>query len=191
LVRGQAINTYQKYKGMAKNNKLSKGVIKKLPSIIMSVIKGATTVGAFTGRIIPLIGWVMLAYNAGSILYQQYSASLKSSNFKYKIMNTLEKLKKFIVDKHLGFKPSFKIDENTSVNHQLGIDGDDDVEFFEQLENEFQVDFQGLEIKKYFSGEGINPFTFILSIFKSPKPPLTLGDISNSIDSGRWINPKN
>jgi hypothetical protein len=107
------------------------------------------------------------------------------------MMSTLEKLKKFIVNKYFGFEPSFEMDENTSVNHQLRIDGDDAVEFFEQLEVEFQVDFQELEIKKYFDGEGINPLMFILSIFKKSKPPLTLGDIANSIDSGRWINPKN
>jgi hypothetical protein len=35
----------------------------------MGGIKGATTVGAFAGRAIPLIGWGMLAYDAGSILY--------------------------------------------------------------------------------------------------------------------------
>lgn len=50
-------------------SKITKGAIKKLPTLTLGGLKGATTLGAFAGRTIPLIGWGMLAYDAGSILY--------------------------------------------------------------------------------------------------------------------------
>jgi acyl carrier protein len=105
-------------------------------------------------------------------------------------MNTVEQLKEFIIDKYFGFQPNKPIAENTRIGEDLGIDGDDAVEFFEKVEEEFKVDFKDLNIGKYFNGEGFNPILFIVNFFSKRKPSITIKDIANSIEMGKWIDPK-
>lgn len=105
-------------------------------------------------------------------------------------MNTLEKVENFIIQKYFGFKLDKKIDMQTTLSNDLGIEGDDAVIFFEKFDSEFKIDLTGLDLNKYFHGEGFNPFSLILNLFfRKNKYPLKVGDLVHSIEVGKWTDP--
>jgi hypothetical protein len=55
--------------------------------------------------------------------------------------------------------PREKLAANKTLSHDLGMEGDDAVEFFEKFGNEFRVDFSSLyeDWNKYFAAEGVSP----------------------------------
>ncbi len=67
---------------------------------------------------------------------------------------------------------SFDLTMDTSINYDLGIDGDEAIDFFQKFEKEFHLDldtFFEKDYDKYFGSEGANPFTILLSFFKQSK----------------------
>jgi acyl carrier protein len=50
-----------------------------------------------------------------------------------------------------------EISSATRLYEDLKIDGDDAVDFFQEFEKEFRVDISGLDLSKYFNGEGFDP----------------------------------
>lgn len=58
--------------------------------------------------------------------------------------------------------PLDKIDANTSLGSDLGVDGEDASELLNAYANEFRVDLLGFEFHKYFGPEGIEPLAFFL-----------------------------
>ncbi len=105
-------------------------------------------------------------------------------------MTSSETLTEFIVNKYLGFTPQKEITENTRIREDLDIEGDDAIDFFEKIENEFNVDFQNLELSKYFHSEGFNPFSFVVNFFSKSKKSLKVSDIAKSIEAKEWIDPE-
>ena len=92
-----------------------------------------------------------------------------------------------------------------SVNCDIGMDGDDAVEFFEDFGQRFQVDLTplGEEWDEYFVPEGVN-FGFdtgeILTLFTARAPrkhqktlPLLLSRVVEAAEKGYWtkIEDKN
>ena len=73
------------------------------------------------------------------------------------------------ISKEVGVKyDSLSLD--TSLNLDLGMDGDDAIDFFEKLQKKFNVNlnkFMNDEYEKYFGFEGINPFKEIKRLFTS------------------------
>ncbi len=104
----------------------------------------------------------------------------------------LEKLKIFITKNDWGFAK--RLDENTSVEDDMGITGMDAVDFINDYAKEFNVDISEFDFTKYFYAEGgidlINP---ILSLFNKEnrvnlKPhKLTLGHLSTAVLNGKLL----
>jgi hypothetical protein len=56
-----------------------------------------------------------------------------------------------------------KLTPSTTLSYDLGLEGDDAVEFFENFRQEFSVDLEPLEEDwdRYFSAEGVSPLLVI------------------------------
>lgn len=74
--------------------------------------------------------------------------------------------------------------------HDLGIDGEDALEFIEQYSKEFNVKTDNFNFIEYFGEEGsLSPVTFILRLIttgriQDKKLPLTIRDLVNAIRFG-------
>ena len=83
-----------------------------------------------------------------------------------------------------------KMTANTRLLEDLGMDGDDAVEFFEKYEVMFEVDLTKIKWARHFGPEGFNPFVFFLpSFWKSLREhcPVTIGDLVISARAGKWV----
>jgi acyl carrier protein len=67
-----------------------------------------------------------------------------------------------LVAEDRGVKRS-KLTPDTTLSYDLGLEGDDAVEFFQNFRQEFSVDLERLEADwdRYFSAEGFSPVAFI------------------------------
>lgn len=101
-----------------------------------------------------------------------------------------ESVKKFTVEH--TFVTDVLMTRSTMLYEDLGIYGDDAVEFFEGFSNVFNVDVSNFEISKYFQGEGGLIFRSIFNLFKRKEKeveydlrPITLGDLEKAIIAGK------
>jgi acyl carrier protein len=95
------------------------------------------------------------------------------------------------VSAELGVKPS-RLSPNTRLNQDLGVDGDDGLEFMSAFSHRFGVNMSAFEASQYFGPEaGPNLFMwFWWSVTRTwPKfAPLTLSDLQASIQAGHWVS---
>jgi acyl carrier protein len=106
------------------------------------------------------------------------------------------------ISNQLSVKPE-KIFPETSLNIDLGVDGDDASEFLEEFSKKFKVDLSDLKYEKHFGPEaGANPITiliwltlFVLGRILNRKIeynpgfsliPITIQDLVDSANAGRW-----
>jgi acyl carrier protein len=98
-----------------------------------------------------------------------------------------ESVKEFTT-KQSGIKED-KIKEDASLENDLGIYGDDAVEFIIAFGKEFNVDVSRFMAADYFSGEGIdfiNPLIRGLAGQRVPKKKiLTIRHLEKAVESGR------
>lgn len=68
--------------------------------------------------------------------------------------------------------PREKLTPDSRLSYDLGLEGDDAVEFFEKLEDEFKVDLSRLtqNWNHYFSAEGVSPVMAFI-VLGPPLPP--------------------
>jgi acyl carrier protein len=94
------------------------------------------------------------------------------------------------VSTELGVNPA-RLLPNTRLNHDLGVDGDDGLEFMAAFSQHFGVDISSFEASKYFGPEaGGNLFVWLWWFVTCSWPkfvPITLDDLQASILAGRWI----
>lgn len=64
---------------------------------------------------------------------------------------------------------------------QLGMDGDDAVEFMSRFAEEFRVDMRHFNIKRHFGAEGL----WLPGLWKK-QMPLTISDLVEAAKSGVW-----
>lgn len=88
----------------------------------------------------------------------------------------------------------------TRLYHDLGIYGDDAIEYMQLLQTKFGVDLSGLDVDRYFPPEfeGRNklaaflltliPFSGFLLRRRRTYPPLTLAMIDSSLRAKRWTD---
>jgi hypothetical protein len=100
----------------------------------------------------------------------------------------LERLQIFIEKERWRYK--FPLTNDVRLYEDLGIYGDDAVDFIVAFGKEFNVDVSNFLAADYFKGEGIDIITPILNLFKSKhlivnKKSLTLGHLEKSIKAGR------
>jgi hypothetical protein len=72
----------------------------------------------------------------------------------------------------------------TSINVDLGIEGDDAVELIEWLHKEFGTSFAGLDMRNYFDDEGIEAVGW----FRSRRRPIPIAHIVNVVERGAWFD---
>jgi len=91
-----------------------------------------------------------------------------------------------------------KLDLGTSLFHDLGIDGDDAVDFFKAFSDEFQTDLSELDLRKHFGAEGWTSSGFFLRLLsrlritnnEELKPvPICLSDLVKAAEARKWIQP--
>ncbi|WP_081848105.1 DUF1493 family protein [Microbulbifer sp. HZ11] len=86
-----------------------------------------------------------------------------------------------------------RISRDTLVNFDLGIDGDDGVEFLEEYAKNFHVDISGIN-ESYFGSEGLPiswPYHFLrLLVGYRPRNlvPLSVSRLIKSAEAGKWVN---
>ena len=82
-----------------------------------------------------------------------------------------------------GVAPSVAITASTGIQRDLGVYGDDAVEFLVAYGKLFQVDISQFMAADYFDGEGLD----VLAWFKHPKKrkELTAGHLQQGIAAGR------
>ncbi len=103
--------------------------------------------------------------------------------------NTLDKVISFVSEFCVVNKN--KLTLQTQLGNDLGIDGDDAIEFMEAFSENFEVDLTEFEYSKYFGPEGFNPFAYLYYyLFKRDKLkliPITLHDLVEAAEANRWI----
>ena len=108
-------------------------------------------------------------------------------------MNTalLEEVKAFVAE--FWSESPNRISAETSINDDLGIDGDDGEEFLQAFCDRFAVDLSMFPHEKYFGPEAAaNPISLIVCAMRrvttgswSGLSPLTVGDLVKAVESSR------
>lgn len=94
-----------------------------------------------------------------------------------------------------------KLSDETTLFGDLGVDGDDGVEFLRQFSEHFQVDISSLQVGNYFGPEGIPlwaPFSWVVLAFRSGSPeerarlkPIAMGLLVRVAYEGCWPRSAN
>ena len=90
-----------------------------------------------------------------------------------------------------GRNSSSPIDENTSINNDLEIMGDDADFILLEFEKKFNISLEGMNIKEYFVPELVFKYWYY-KWFKPEKlvrPPLTIGHLVKVVKRGHWFLP--
>lgn len=82
-----------------------------------------------------------------------------------------------------------ELTRQTTLNYDLGVDGDDADEVMSTFFERFQIEPGDYHWARYFGEEGFNPFSVLLALLrKKPKPvPLTLGMLESAAKNRIWI----
>lgn len=92
-------------------------------------------------------------------------------------------------------EPESRLFAETSVNCDLGMDGDDGVEFMDAFSVRFNVDLTEFPHDKYFGPEAsATPISFINASIRrlttgrwTNLSPLTLRHLAEAVENGRWV----
>lgn len=106
--------------------------------------------------------------------------------------NDTERVKLF-VSKYWSV-PVNKINQNTKIEDDLGITGDDAAEFFNLFSKEFNVDLSSFELRKYFESEGVGLLNLSWVFGKRRKierasHEITIADLVNALKHEKWVDP--
>ncbi|MCM3874315.1 MAG: DUF1493 family protein [Pyrinomonadaceae bacterium] len=116
-------------------------------------------------------------------------------NYRIVYMDTglLEEVKDFVAEVLCESKEGWSAE--TSINDDLGVDGDDGAELMQSFGERFAVDTTAFPYDKFFGPEaGPTPLTFIAGITLrvtkgrwSMFAPLTIGDLVEAAERGSWM----
>lgn len=83
--------------------------------------------------------------------------------------------------------PARKVTLDARIVHDLGVDGDDAAELFEELHKRFGTDFDALEVqwREFFNTEGASPHAILFGI-----PAVIIFGAVAGIISAVWHRPK-
>ena len=102
---------------------------------------------------------------------------------------SLDDIRQFVAQR-LSVMPG-RLSPMTRSGHDLGVDGDDGVEFMQAFAESFAVDLTGFEFDRYFGPEaGCNPvmgiFLRLFHLKQLRSAPITLESLLEAARSGRW-----
>lgn len=109
-------------------------------------------------------------------------------------METLNEVIAFVAE--YCEEPKSRLFAETSINNDLGMAGDDGLEFMQTLSRRFAVDLGTFQPDNYFGAEAAaSPISIIalmirrLMTGKSTKlSPLTLRQLAVAVENGSWID---
>lgn len=92
-------------------------------------------------------------------------------------------------------EPKSRLFPETSINIDLGMDGDDGLEFTEAFSRRFAVDLERFPHDNYFGVEAAaTPISIIVSMIRwlttsrsTNLLPLTLRQLAVAVEKGRWV----
>jgi hypothetical protein len=94
---------------------------------------------------------------------------------------------RILIEKKMG-KYKRELNADTKLEYDLGITGDDAVEFLIEYSNKFNVDVSDFNIAMYFMPEGDTVLPAIIRFFTRKKAlkqkELTIGDLEKGIVAG-------
>ncbi|MBL9187071.1 MAG: DUF1493 family protein [Opitutaceae bacterium] len=99
---------------------------------------------------------------------------------------TFEKVADFIVDE-VRFDRG-RIGYDTSLTKDLGLDGDDAVNFFDGFQQQFGVNLTGIQWKRHFGDEGLDHFLIFWPPFwrdLARKKQIHVRDLVEAVEAGR------
>ena len=93
-------------------------------------------------------------------------------------------------------EPKSRLFAETSINNDLGMDGDDGLEFMEAFSGRFAVDLGTFPYHNYFGPEApANPISIIVAMIRwittgksTNLSPLTLRQLAVAVENGRWVS---
>jgi len=105
----------------------------------------------------------------------------------------LEEVKVFVAE--FWLEPKGRLSAETSVNDDLGMDGDDGVEFMQAFSVRFGVDLSAFPQDKYFGPEApANPISVFEGIIRRVKTgrwsdlsPLTVRALVEAAENRSWV----
>jgi len=92
------------------------------------------------------------------------------------------------IAKETGFSNKTKLSRQTTLNRDIGLDGDDADEFMAAYFKQFEVEYGNYDWSRYFGEEGFNPIGILIDVVRR-KPalkPLTLGMLELAVTMGKW-----
>lgn len=95
------------------------------------------------------------------------------------------KIKEFVIEKNLI--DADEISEETEIENDLGITGDDAAEFLEEFSRKFKVDTSEFDFEGHFMTEGINLLSIFSSKEKVKRKKLTLRDLQQAVEKGKLV----
>ena len=103
-------------------------------------------------------------------------------------MKVSKRLQTFVKDERWEYK--FPLTEAVRLYEDLGIYGDDAVEFLIKFSKEFNVNVSNFMAADYFKGDGVDFIMPIINLFskrkaQSVKKTLTLGHLEKAIMAGK------
>lgn len=88
---------------------------------------------------------------------------------------------------HLGALDYEKLGLSTSINHDLGCDGDDAAELIAELGELFLIEFEDYDAYRYFKPEGYDLLKWRRRADRRGNIPLTLAMLRHVIEHRRWV----
>jgi len=115
------------------------------------------------------------------------SSSYKTKNHIKMNDEVFEKIRLMVIDKMGKYRKPLVRD--TTLEKDLGVSGDDAVEFLLDFGKEFNVDMSNFDIKKYFFPDGDSILPAIVRLFTGKRQrkekELRLGDLEKAVIAGR------
>ena len=91
-----------------------------------------------------------------------------------------------LLQEHISPLAVDKLTLNTSINHDLGCDGDDAAELMADLADRFPIDFVDYDAYRYFHPEGYDLMRWRRAKDRRGNVPLTLAMMYEAIQLLRW-----
>lgn len=95
--------------------------------------------------------------------------------------------------------PPETLTPETTLFYDLGIDGDDAIEFFDEFRKSFGVDLTEFKIESHFGPEASGPISSMVTWFRgwwigdhhraAGVVPISLHNLVLTAQAGRWVRP--
>lgn len=97
----------------------------------------------------------------------------------------ISEIKEYVIEKNLI--DADEISEETDIENDLGLTGNDAEEFIADFSEKFKVDISEFDFKSYFLAEGIDFSSFFNFFSPKKRKKLRLLDLHEAVKKGKLI----